>query len=222
MKHESVIAVPACAGMTVRDPLSHEEIPRQARDDNKPALMALWKRCFPEDTDVFIDLYFTHLYTSEDVLIAVVDNQPIAFLQMLPCTLETQEKSYPTGYIYGVMTHPGYRHKGYMNQLLTTALSVLKERACDYAFLIPQSPELAHTYSKYGFVNCQSSIDNCQLSACIIPSATQFDVAKQDFINEGGVFTDENTLLSNNPGMLLRLNNEAPEISNWSAYAMLD
>ncbi|GHT06264.1 hypothetical protein AGMMS49525_14370 [Bacteroidia bacterium] len=182
-------------------------------DKYKSVLMALWKICFPEDSAVFVDLYFANLYKNEEVLITVIDDQPIAFLQMLPCQIQIEEKNYSGGYIYGVMTHPDYRHKGYMNQLLTTALSSLKERACDYVFLIPQSPELAATYAKYGFQTPLLSGESLgEGLARILPTTAQLDVAKQDGSDKD----------SKNDGMLLRLNDLAPLIRRWKAFAMLE
>ncbi|GAP72019.1 acetyltransferase, GNAT family [Candidatus Symbiothrix dinenymphae] len=199
---------------------------QQGTNKHKPALIALWKQCFPDDTDLFINLYFNKLYKNEEALIAVENDRPVAFLQMLPCEVKIDEKQYPARYIYGVMTHPKYRRKGYMHQLLTAALSQLDTMGadCGYAFLIPQTPELARTYAKYGFFNCEErSTKHEELPVVqIIPSAPQRMVALQDYINEGGTKFDGDALIGKSPGMLRYTNDYAPAVSGWEAFMMLD
>ncbi|GHT38524.1 hypothetical protein AGMMS49965_02150 [Bacteroidia bacterium] len=199
---------------------------QQGENKHKPALRALWKQCFPEDTDVFIDLYFSKLYKNEEALIAVEHGQPVAFLQMLPCEVRIDEKQYPAHYIYGVMTHPDHRRRGYMHQLLTAALSKLDNMGadCGYAFLIPQSPELAQAYAKYGFFNCADlRMMTEELPVVqIIPAAAQRMVALQDYINEGGTKFDSDAFRSKSPGMLRYTNDYAPAVAYWEAFMMLD
>jgi predicted acetyltransferase len=120
-------------------------------DSYKESLKALWKQCFPQDTDDFIAFYFEKVYKHDETLIYLENRRPIASLQMIPYTIQTGATIHPSGYLSGVMTHPDYRGKGYMAKLLHAAFDAMKQKACDYTFLIPQEEWLTSVYAKFGF-----------------------------------------------------------------------
>jgi GNAT superfamily N-acetyltransferase len=124
---------------------------RIGEDGDKPALREMWKLCFPDDTDAFIDFYFDKVYKNEETLVYLEDNQPVASLQMVPYSIQTETAISLAGYISGAMTHPDFRKKGYMAQLLNASFEVMKEKGYDYTFLIPQEAGLVDFYKKYGY-----------------------------------------------------------------------
>jgi len=114
-------------------------------------LKALWKRCFPQDTDSFIDFYFKEVYREEESLVHIENGQVVAFLQMISYNIKIGKTIHPSIYLSGVMTHPDYRRKGYMNQLLQKAFDEMKCRKKAFVFLIPQEEYLFDFYAKFGF-----------------------------------------------------------------------
>jgi predicted acetyltransferase len=122
-----------------------------AETQHKPTLIALWKQCFPQDVETFVDFYFQEIFREEECLIAVENNQAVAFLQMIPYNIKTGNEIRPSAYLSGVMTHPDYRNRGYMKQLLQTSFDEMTKKGYHYAFLIPQEEKLFDVYAKFGF-----------------------------------------------------------------------
>jgi len=125
---------------------------RFGKDTDKETLMRMWKLCFP-DTDRFIRFYFDSVYASNETLVYVEKNQPVASLQMIPYRIKTGDSFSLGGYISGAMTHPDYRKRGYMEQLLTASFETMREKGYTYTFLIPQEDYLVDYYRKFGYEN---------------------------------------------------------------------
>jgi predicted acetyltransferase len=120
-------------------------------DKYKEALKRMWKLCFPQDSDPFIDFYFNKVYKNDETLICLENGQPVAALQMIPYSLKIDTKIYPAGYISGAMTHPDFQKRGYMGQLLNISFEKMKEKGFDYTFLIPQEEWLFGFYGRFGY-----------------------------------------------------------------------
>ncbi|MDR0427248.1 MAG: GNAT family N-acetyltransferase [Dysgonamonadaceae bacterium] len=124
---------------------------RKGEDKYKEPLMSLWKRCFPSDTEAFIRFYFEKVYKDSETLLFINENQLVASLQMIPYPVKTGNSIGMAGYIYGAMTHPDFRKRGYMEKLLEFSFLEMKKNAYDYTFLIPQEDWLFGVYEKYGY-----------------------------------------------------------------------
>jgi predicted acetyltransferase len=120
-------------------------------DRYKPALKEMWKLCFPTDTRIFIDFYFDKVYKNDETLIYFENGKTAAAFQMIPYTLKNGGHTAQAGYIYGAMTHPDFRRKGFMKNLLFAAFDIMRERRLDYTFLIPQEAWLFDFYAKFGY-----------------------------------------------------------------------
>lgn len=116
-----------------------------------PALMQLWRYCFPSDTEAFIQFYFTEVYKNEETLIYLHEGQAAASMQIIPYPVKTEASISLSGYISGAMTHPDYRRRGFMEQLLQAAFDLMREKEYASAFLIPQEDWLFSFYGKYGY-----------------------------------------------------------------------
>ncbi|GHU72483.1 hypothetical protein FACS189413_15630 [Bacteroidia bacterium] len=148
---------------------------------HKPALIALWKQCFPQDAGSFIDFYFQEIFQEEECLIAVENNQPVAFLQMIPHNIKTGNEIRPGAYLSGVMTHPDYRNRGYMKRLLQTSFDEMMKKDYHYAFLIPQEEKLFDVYAKFGFERAFPKM---------IPHPRLEELISKDYIHRFQILTD--------------------------------
>jgi predicted acetyltransferase len=117
----------------------------------KPALKAMWKLCFPTDTDIFIDFYFDEVYKNEETLVYLENGKTAATFQMIPYLLKNGKEISKAGYISGAMTHPDFRQKGFMKKMLSASFDIMLERGFDYTFLIPQETWLFDFYEKFGY-----------------------------------------------------------------------
>jgi predicted acetyltransferase len=110
----------------------------------------MWKDCF-NDTDEFIDLYFSEKYDNRNTLIYFDENTPVASLQMLMYIFTFYGEEISSAYISGACTVEPFRNKGYMRKLLKTSLEVIQNRQIPLSILIPAETWLYSYYAKFGY-----------------------------------------------------------------------
>ena len=110
----------------------------------------LWKLCF-NDNDEFVDMYFNLRYNSEVNVAIESGDEVIAALQMLPYPITFHGNSVPTAYISGACTHPDYRSRGVMRELLSQAFGRMYRNNIALTTLIPAEPWLFGYYARVGY-----------------------------------------------------------------------
>lgn len=116
----------------------------------KKEVKDLWKLCF-HDSDEFVEMYFRLRYNSETTMTIQSGNKVISALQMpyYPMTFEGAEIQ--VAYISGACTHPDFRGKGVMTQLLAESFSRIVQKNIPLSILIPANPELYQYYARTGY-----------------------------------------------------------------------
>lgn len=116
----------------------------------KKEVKKLWKLCF-NDSDEFVEMYFRLRYNSETTMTIQSGNKIVSSLQMpyYPMTFEGAEIQ--TAYISGACTHPDFRGKGVMAQLLAESFSRMVQKNIPLSILIPANPGLYDYYAKTGY-----------------------------------------------------------------------
>ncbi|MDR0507297.1 MAG: GNAT family N-acetyltransferase [Dysgonamonadaceae bacterium] len=137
---------------------------QQGDSQYKDRLKAMWKLCFPHDSNKFVDFYFKRVYKNEEAIIYMENDSLVAFLQMIPYSLKFGTEIFQAGYISGAMTHPDYRRKGYMEKLLNASFDIMRKKGYSYTFLIPQEKWLFGFYEKYGFRRIGNQLNDPVLS----------------------------------------------------------
>lgn len=110
----------------------------------------LWKLCF-NDSDEFIDMYFRLRYNSEVNIAIESGDEVIAALQMLPYPMTFFGSEVSTSYISGACTHPDYRDRGVMRELLSQAFGAMYRNDIAFSTLIPAEPWLFDYYARMGY-----------------------------------------------------------------------
>ncbi len=111
----------------------------------------LWKLCF-DDSNEFVDMYFRLRYNN-DVNVAIESgDEVIAALQMLPYPMTFCGSEVATAYISGACTHPDYRSRGVMRELLSQAFGRMYRNDIAFSTLIPAEPWLFNYYARTGYV----------------------------------------------------------------------
>ena len=110
----------------------------------------MWEICF-DDTEEFMDLYFSEKYRNENTLIYFIDNQAVASLQMLPYQFTFYGEEIPVAYISGVCTLPEFQGRGYMGKLMISAFDLMREREIPLSILIPAEKWLYDYYARFGY-----------------------------------------------------------------------
>lgn len=110
----------------------------------------LWKLCF-NDSEEFTELYFRLRYNN-DINIAIQSGEEvIAALQMLPYPMTFEGEDIHTVYISGACTHPDYRNRGVMHELLSQAFARMLHNNVALSTLIPAEPWLFDYYGSSGY-----------------------------------------------------------------------
>lgn len=116
----------------------------------KEQVRALWKTCF-EDSEEFVELYFRLRYKTEINIVIQSGDEVISALQMLPYPMTFCGKTIQTSYISGACTHPDFRSKGVMSELLSQSFSRMLRNGMHFSTLIPAAPWLFDYYKRMGY-----------------------------------------------------------------------
>ena len=147
----------------------------------EPQVKQLWKTCF-DDTDEFINLYFSEKYKNENTLVYMQGNEVVASLQLLPYRFTFYGVEIPIAYISGACTLPSFRSKGLMGKLLVEAFNLMQQRSIPLSVLIPAENWLYDYYSEYGYEKVFEKDDvEIPLKEIWRKSNADLDVAYQAF-----------------------------------------
>jgi predicted acetyltransferase len=81
------------------------------------------------------------------------DNKIVSALQMIPYPMSFCGTSIQTSYISGACTHPDYRKRGIMRELLSKAFARMYSDGVFISTLIPEEPHLVDYYTRMGYAS---------------------------------------------------------------------
>lgn len=116
----------------------------------KEQVKALWKLCF-EDSEEFVEMYFKLRYKNEVNVAIQSGDEVISALQMLPYPMTFCGEMVQTSYISGACTHPDFRSKGVMRELLSQSFAQMLRNGIQFSTLIPAEPWLFDYYKRMGY-----------------------------------------------------------------------
>lgn len=147
--------------------------------DKLTELKELYLLSFTEDTKEDADFLFEKVFSKAKLLYEELDGKTVSMLYLMDCTLKTKEKELPFYYLYAACTHPSYRGKGLMGELLKKARAFAKEKGKCGIILKPAKPSLFEFYENYGFSSffkvAKAEISYSKLAD--IPTAKLYDVS---------------------------------------------
>lgn len=111
----------------------------------------LWEECFPDDTQVFLDFYFSRVAKAEDTyLYCGVEGDALGHIGVLryTCRMPSGE-TYRLAYISGACTAERARRIGVMQRLMARVRETERELGTDALILIPASEELRYYYRRH-------------------------------------------------------------------------
>lgn len=118
----------------------------------KEQVKALWKLCF-EDSEEFVEMYFKLRYKNEVNVAIQSGDEVISALQMLPYPMTFCGETVQTSYISGACTHPDFRSKGVMRELLSQSFARMLRNGVQFSTLIPAEPWLFDYYKHMGYAS---------------------------------------------------------------------
>lgn len=105
----------------------------------------LWKEIFEEDTEQFLDYYYS-VKTRENEIFVAEDEEIIAMLHLNPYDVRVNENIHLAHYIVAVATDARYRRRGIMGQLLKYAMRTMYDRKEPFTFLMPAAEAIYYPY----------------------------------------------------------------------------
>lgn len=121
-----------------------------SEENQEQELKRLWQTCFADDIN-YIDLFFEDHYSSSQSLVYMQNGKVVSMLFLLSANLCFNKESHKAQYIYAACTHPDYRKKGYMRELIEFAVEHGGLSGTKYTLLTPASKKLYDYYSQQGF-----------------------------------------------------------------------
>lgn len=116
----------------------------------KEQVKALWKLCF-EDSEEFVEMYFKLRYKNEVNVAIQSGDEVISALQILPYPMTFCGEMIQTSYISGACTHPDFRSKGVMRELLSQSFARMLRNGIQFSTLIPAELWLFDYYKRMGY-----------------------------------------------------------------------
>lgn len=169
-----------------------------AKPDDKEALMSLYNVCFPGEEE-YCSKFFDCVWKPEKTLIYKVNGQIVSMIQMFDLTLTDGHKDYSAYYIFGAATHPEYRGKSIMKELLSESDIMNCDK--DFAVLIAANESLKSFYGKLGYVSrfsCGKSIIKAEKSNI---QYNMIDISAHDFSEIENFLKKMNDIYIKNVGL---------------------
>lgn len=118
--------------------------------DKKSKIQELWQECF-NDTPEFVGMYFNRMYSDDNALLLEKNGTPASAMLLQRYAMNFHGDVADMGYICGAATSANARCNGYMQELLSYAISQSFRRGDLLCALIPASERLYEYYSRFGF-----------------------------------------------------------------------
>ena len=114
-----------------------------------PGLRTLWKEAF-EDTDAFLDCFFSTAFAPDRCRCVTVENQAAAALYWFDCRQEDR----PVAYLYAVATAKAFRNQGLCRKLMEDTRQLLARLGYAGILLVPGEKGLFAMYESMGYQTC--------------------------------------------------------------------
>lgn len=120
-----------------------------------PAARRLWHLCFPEDTEAFLDWFFSSRFTPSLSAGCFENGRLLSVMHgsLMPLTLGRE--TVPTLMVSGVATEPEERGKGHMHATMLFLREQAEKQGIHILFNHPQDPD---AYKRLGFLPCTETL----------------------------------------------------------------
>ena len=132
----------------------------------------LWRESF-DDTQEFVEMFFSRVYNDDDVITLSHDGSIISALLLQRYNISFHGTDSPMAYICGAATRRAQRGRGYMSSLIRAALYESYKRGDTFCALIPAHSWLYPFYSRFGFT--KTVLVNADHYTALHPFATEGD-----------------------------------------------
>ena len=113
-------------------------------------LTELWSLSFG-DSASFVRTLQNLIANTDRTVVFREDGRAVAGAYLLESTLHIGDETFTAYYLFGAATHPDYRRKGYMGQIIRYCRTLCEERDIDFLVLVPTDNDLYKYFSRFGF-----------------------------------------------------------------------
>lgn len=157
-------------------------------------LLTLWKEIFG-DHEGFWELFLRTGFSPRRCRVLLQQQRIAAALCWLECTLGCRRYAY----LYAVMTHPDFRHRGFCRTLMDNTHTLLRSLGYDGVLLVPEKEGLRTMYAAMGYCNAtrvrQFSCNAGPSPAAIRQvGAAEYAALRRRLLPEGGVIQEGESL----------------------------
>jgi predicted acetyltransferase len=121
-----------------------------AKDSQKEELAQLWQLCFGDPME-YIHHFFERKFDPSKTLVYWSDHRIVSVVYMLPASIYLENRHEPVQYIYAVCTHPDYRKRGIMEQMMEYACDEAAAAGQRFSTLLPASDPLYDYYGRLSY-----------------------------------------------------------------------
>ena len=89
----------------------------------KAETIPLWKKCFTEDSDSFVEYYYTEKTRDNRILVKKENGMLLSMVQYNPYEIQMQDQELKLDYLVGVATDPAHRRKGHFRDMFYKMLA---------------------------------------------------------------------------------------------------
>ena len=166
----------------------------EPRQDQCPALRALWREAFG-DTEDFLDTFARTAYSPRRCRCVTLGEEVIGALYWFDCLYE----GHPIAYLYAIATARAHRGHGVCRSLLEDTHRHLSRQGYEGAILVPGSNELFSLYERLGYrvcghireFRCAPSVGSMELRPV---SAEEYALLRRRFLPADGVLQEGENL----------------------------
>lgn len=162
---------------------------RPSRPDDIPALRQLWKDCF-EDTDTFLDLFFTLAYAPRRSLILTEHGDLLGAAYWFDCSMGERKLAY----LYAIAIAPSHQGRGLGTKLMEAVHAALEEGGYDAALLVPGDEGLRRFYAKLGYRTCSYRPTEVRLPALQPVTPDEYARLRRMLLPNNGVVQEGESL----------------------------
>ena len=121
-----------------------------AQATDRESLAELWAASFG-DPRSYIHNFQTIVARDENTVVYREEGRAVAGVYLLDAVLHIGNETYTAYYFYAAATHPDFRRRGYMEQIIRYCRTLCEERGIDFLILVPAGNDLYQYYSRFGF-----------------------------------------------------------------------
>ena len=113
-------------------------------------LTELWTLSFGAPAPIIRNIQ-TLVADTDRTVVYREDGKAVAGAYLLETTLHIGDETYSAYYFFAAATHPDFRRKGYMGQVIRYCRTLCEERNIDFLILVPTDNDLYKYFSRFGF-----------------------------------------------------------------------